>query len=354
LPFKKIADEIDEELFDFINALISLSYSQLDMQASNPKPRSILDTTLLSSSVNSILNLTRSDKRYCKDIVKTSNFNMNPLKLVATTSFPPQMMQHMANNPMFIEANGVAGAAMENHTLLGRLLRYAPTVHDPMVMDLLKDSAKISGTIVMSNISNIRSRVLAVHRDFVEVVMNLLKAGGNSKESVMTWLLSAIQLNFAARKDHALPLIASSQGFALNLGAVFLKLCQPFLIDEEKYKKIDWRYISNSIIYPKDDTSLTIIENSTNSSDSSDSCKEFAFITQSFFMCWKSLDLGMVQQFRKYYENLQALNHFHAGLQTNEPRSIYHLVQTIIYSYISYDCNHYFLLYCHSYIFIFI
>lgn len=299
----------------------------------NVRPHSILDTTLLSSSVNSILNLIRSDKRYCKDIVKTSHFNMNPLKLTSTTSFPDHVIQHMANNPIFIETNGVAGAAIENHTLLGRLLRYSPCVRDPMVMELLKDSAKISGTIVHNNIANIRTRVLAVHRDFVEIVMNLLKVGGNSKESVMNWLLLAIQLNDDVKKDHYLPLTSSTQGFALNLGAVFLKLCQPFLIDEEKYKKIDWGFISNSAIYPKDELKLMSIENSSSNindskvnSDNGDINKEYTFITQSFFMCWKSLDIGMVQQFNKYYENLRGLNHFHAGLETNEPRSIHYLV----------------------------
>ena len=42
-----------------------------------------------------------------------------------------------------------------------------------------------------------------------------------------------------------------------------------------------------------------------------------SFITQSFFMCWKSLQLGYAQQCTQYYNSLRGFSHFHHGLATD-------------------------------------
>jgi ubiquitin conjugation factor E4 B len=56
-----------------------------------------------------------------------------------------------------------------------------------------------------------------------------------------------------------------------------------------------------------------------------------SFITQSFFMCWRVLHLGVVQQIEQYHNSVRGLSRFHSGLASNEPRAIHFLVQKITY-----------------------
>ena len=59
--------------------------------------------------------------------------------------------------------------------------------------------------------------------------------------------------------------------------------------------------------------------------------ESISFITQSFFMCWRALHLGYVQQCDQYYNNLRGLSHFHEGLANDEPRSIHYFLRKLCY-----------------------
>jgi hypothetical protein len=151
-------------------------------------------------------------------------------------------------------------------------------------------------------------------------------------------------------------------GFTVNLSSVFLKLAEPITNDPEKLKKLDWQFLSakdaqsGAHIFPSDSTLLTsptvfaslstsanigtssssdvsgsggnVSESGTKSASavSNGTVGEFNFITQSFFLCWRALHLGLVQQYTKYQGILRALAHHQGGLETNDPQSVQYMV----------------------------
>lgn len=87
------------------------------------------------------------------------------------------------------------------------------------MMDLFKESFKQPRNIVEGNLNNIRSRVTSVQKASADIIMNLLKAGGVAKVEVFKWMAMSILLNVEAEKGRPSPLISSSSGFTVNLGA---------------------------------------------------------------------------------------------------------------------------------------
>ena len=161
----------------------------------------------------------------------------------------------------------------------------------------------------------------------------------------MQWLIQSLILNAEAEKDHPSPLVAASAGFTVNLSVVFLKLVEPIINDVEKLKKVDWKFllskdpVSGGKIFLKDSTKLapssvlntdTDGSSSLSASEEETSTSDFTFITQSFFMCWRALHLGIVQQYNKYQGILRGLSHYSAGLETNDQNSITYLILKLI------------------------
>ena len=53
---------------------------------------------------------------------------------------------------------------------------------------------------------------------------------------------------------------------------------------------------------------------------------EFNFITQSLFMTWRTLHLGVVSQCNHYVHTLRGLSHYHNGLATGDPHAVHYFV----------------------------
>lgn len=208
----------------------------------------------------------------------------------------------------------MSGAALEHRTLLGRVLRPFPSVFDPAVQQLLGDSGQQPGNIVSNNISNIRGRTAIVQKNAIDIIMALLRSGGEIKDGVMTWLVQSVVLNQESEKSQPNPLVAASEGFMINLNAVLLDICRPIISDEEKLKKVDWRYLASdegktvirhdgSVMY---DTTVvaTPIDNSAAQAASS---VAFTFVTQSFFICARALHLGFAKITETYERTMRYL-----------------------------------------------
>ena len=52
----------------------------------------------------------------------------------------------------------------------------------------------------------------------------------------------------------------------------------------------------------------------------------FNFITQSLFMTWRTLHLGVVSQCNHYVHILRGLSHYHSGLATGDPHAVHYFV----------------------------
>ena len=78
--------------------------------------------------VYTLVTLAASDKRFCHAISKHDKFLVPEAKLKAT---PPNEMMLRMMGLRAIETAGVAGAAIEHQTILGRILRFATDPLDP-------------------------------------------------------------------------------------------------------------------------------------------------------------------------------------------------------------------------------
>eukprot|EP01032_Pedospumella_encystans_P017808 gene17808-20285_t len=353
---KDLIEELNEQgyLPMVMEELAASVYSKLDnnpvaVQPGNPfsifqgpganSMRSVLDD--FSAALSAVGALVRTDKRVCKELVAQKCF-LNS-ELVAVSRFPnlqhvpPQMRHH----PRFIEAAGTRGAAMEHQTLLGRVLRISPEPRDPKLAELFKDTQRTPRNIVEGKIQDLRKRCAQAQTVGVEILMSCLRAGGPAKAGAMQWLVQSLVQNIEVEKDQPSPLLGASSGFMLNLGAVMLQLAHPVIADAEKLKKVDLFYLfanEGKVVFPDDLTKLmplAYFSSLANAAGSlpppappaaAASTAEFNFITQSFFLCWRALHLGIVPQCNRYENILRGLNHHHAGLETNDPHAMHYLV----------------------------
>lgn len=340
---RELADELSEQegLPSITSALVMKAFealnkkSQADPSAMRGPPMlSILDSHEVSINVISLMS--KSDKRYAKCIAMLPDCFLLPAKFLST-KLPPQLANtpvHMIHQGLY-EQYGIAGTAIEHRTLLGRLLRIAPNVFDPQVHAVLSKLYKTTKVNYETTIGGLRSTVNVATSNASEIVLSVLKVGGEHKAACMTWLTQALALNSEATKDRPSPLIAASSGFLINLNALFFTLCQPIISDLDKLAKVQSSFLlrqESRDVFPADSTRLAPSEifgefGGVPAPVSSD--EPLSFITQSFFMCWRSLHLGYARECSQYYDTLSRLNRFHEGLETGEPRSMHYLVHKL-------------------------
>jgi hypothetical protein len=99
----------------------------------------------------------------------------------------------------------------------------------------------------------------------------------------------------------------------------------------EKVKKVDISYLTSSegsVVFPPELTRLMPSEHALGVGIVNG--KEYTFISQSFFLCWRALHLGVVSQCNKYIQILRGLNHYHAGLATGDPHSLHYFISKMV------------------------
>lgn len=101
--------------------------------------------------------------------------------------------------------------------------------------------------------SNIWSGLEKLHIQLHKIFLHLLKAGPEVKHKTLSWLGSCLEKNFGRCKLWNINEISMlkfiADGFALNLSAVLLRLCQPFIskTDNPKLLKIDPTYCAAQV-----------------------------------------------------------------------------------------------------------
>lgn len=340
---RELADELDAQdgLQSFTSSLILKAFEALNKK-SQPDPSLMRGPPMLSvldsheTTINLISLVCKSDKRYAKCIASLSDcFQLSTRYL--SKQLPPQLANTPAHMipPGLYEQYGTAGTAMEHHTLLGRLLRVAPCVYDPQVHAVLSKLFKTTKVNYETTIGGLRSKINVSTTNASEIILAVLKVGGEHKAAAMTWLTQALALNSEATKDRPSPLIAASSGFLINLNALFLALCQPIINDLDKLGKVQSSYLLRAEakeVIPADSTRLApsdLFDSFGGVSSVAPADEPLSFITQSFFMCWRSLHLGYARECNQYYDTLQRLSRFADGLETGEPRSVHFFVHKL-------------------------
>lgn len=314
---------------------------ELDGDRSQPRQqlqirvRSVLDDF---TGIFVVLKSLIREKKVASVLTSLSNF-LIASEFLQTPANLKNIPPYLLYNPAFIEANGVKGAAVENKTILGKLLRIAPDIRDPQFVEMFKDPMKQTRTAFESKVGDLKKRVATIHSSVSDMVLSLLKGGKSSKENMLKWLKLAIVENFEAEKDRPSPLLGGSSGFMMNLSAVGLRLALPVIEDSEKLKKVDFNYLfslEGKELFPPDITCLMPSSSLTNLVPNISipifhhSNVEFNFITQSFFMCWRIIHLGIVPNCNRYFNILQALNHYGSRLAEGEQNAVHYFLTKII------------------------
>lgn len=91
-----------------------------------------------------------------------------------------------------------------------------------------------------------------LHLQLHKIFLNLLKAGPDIKHKTLSWLGSCLERNVGRCKLWNIEMSMLgyiSDGFAINLSAVLLRLCQPFIsnTDNPKLLKIDPTYCAAKV-----------------------------------------------------------------------------------------------------------
>lgn len=294
--------------------------------------KSILD---LPTTPMAVLKTLARDKRVAKIIACTNHFNLSEAFTGAVPNIPPFMQ-----NPSTLENACRKGAAVENKTLIGKLLRYAPDIRDPKTVELFKDSVRQTKTVYDNKITDIRARLMTIHSSVSDLILAMLKAGGAGKESAIKWLIEANHYNHEAEKDRPSPLVAGSPGFLINFGVVTFKLVEPIVMDPEKLRKVDFNYLFSQeakLMFPDDLTKLMPPSCITNVCPSislpaapTTIAKDFNFITQSFFICWRAIHLGIISQCNNYINILRGLQHYHSGLAEGDRHAMHYFISKVV------------------------
>lgn len=216
------------------------------------------------------------------------------------------------------QSSMVAGAALESRTLLGRVVRMSVSHTDPRIAEMFSNLERQTKRDVEGKVQNLRHQLMTAHSLTAEFVLALLKAGGHAKDMAIKWLSQALRYNTEATKDRVNPLIASSSHFLINLGALMLRLCRPFMLSQEKLAKVDWDFLNSTAsttVFPADCARL-IADSESKAPEVVDK-PDFNFITQSFFMCWRALHLGLVQVATKHSRLHMMLRHTQSMMQGN-------------------------------------
>jgi len=212
------------------------------------------------------------------------------------------------------------------NTILGSILSLSclPKTHDG-TYDFF-EKPLLQATSVTEG--NIWTATEAVTENLYKVFHALLKCSNEVRHQTLCWLADCIHANVGRGKlwnSHGLNLGASacvSDGFMLNLGAVLLRLCQPFCSDtaDPKLLRIDPTYCAAKV-----DGDAQILSKGVHMKNlASETClipapvdtprplsETYGFVSECFYLAHKALDLG----FRVTFEHLMRLNQDLARIQ---------------------------------------
>jgi len=318
-----------------------------------PTIRSVLDASAQAGVLGALSSLLRADKRVAQVVVAQPCFSLGQMQMSQARPFLAAGRQYrqLVRHPRYVELAGERGAALEHRTLLGRVLRLSPSAHDSRLTDMFKEPMRQTRSALDNKVGELRKLCQASASLGAEMLLACLKSGGLAKTAAIQWIVSSLENNTEAEKEQPSPLLGSSAGFLINLGVAMLDLARPVMGDADKLRKVDLHFVfsrEGKAVFPEDCTKLmpaayyssevaaaaSASSSSSNSNSNSvlpppppamagNAVKEFSFISQSFFLCWRALHLGVVSQTTHYGSIMQQLHHYRAGLETGEYRALH-------------------------------
>ncbi|KAF5207571.1 Ubiquitin conjugation factor e4 [Thalictrum thalictroides] len=298
-----------------------------------------------------------------KSVVKVSalgNFQQ-PLRALIMLSSLPYGAKSLVNHPLWIPKDGfVNGRILEIQSILGRFFHVSAIPDNIMFksepdvgQQCFSDASTRRPADMLSSFATIKSVMTNLHDGLGEVLLSLLK-NTDTRESVLEYLAEVIKKNSARAHIQVDPLACASSGMFVNLSAVMIRLCDPFLdANLTKRNKIDPRYVfsntrmdlreltalhasseevgawivkenldSNRILQSQDASSsgytasVVPVSRMGNPMSSCDGKPKYTFISECFFMTARVLNLGLLKAFSDYKHVAQDLSRSEDTLST--------------------------------------
>ncbi|XP_071709994.1 probable ubiquitin conjugation factor E4 isoform X1 [Rutidosis leptorrhynchoides] len=187
---------------------------------------------------------------------------------------------------------------------------------------------------LLSLFTTIKTVMNNLYDGLAEILRSLLKNTG-TRENVLQYIAEVINKNASRAHIQVDPISSASSGMFVNLSAVMLRLCEPFLdANSTKKDKIDPKYVFyGSRLNFKELTALhasseEVTEwlnknNPTNSSEreniaarSQHESTSYSFICECFFMTARVLNLGLLKAFSDFKHLVQDISRCEDNLST--------------------------------------
>lgn len=148
-----------------------------------------------------------------------------------------QLMMGGAMGEQFQPYQKRSGPALDKRTILGAAMR----------IGLPRTNASFSPTSIMHQSQESVERTMASHRlqlrnhqlSVYNWILNLLKGGAEARDCVQKWFLDCLLVNRQADGMRPDVTKVSSRQLLMNVSAVLLKLCDPFVDDDAKLSLVD-------------------------------------------------------------------------------------------------------------------
>ncbi|XP_051208563.1 probable ubiquitin conjugation factor E4 [Lolium perenne] len=252
-----------------------------------------------------------------------------PLRVLRRLVGFPSCAKALVHHPKWIPKNQIMligeGRAMELSSLLGAFFHVSaiPDREFASQPDVGQQcfSSRRPGDLV-SSFAAIKSVTNCLQDGLTDVLLALLK-NPDTRGKVLEYLAEVINKNVGRSGMHVDPLKCASSGMFVNLSAVMLHLCEPFLDQMESKKgKIDVKYLfCNHRINFKDLTAINAsseqVSSWTGSWSHAHAQENFSFICECFFMTARVLNMGLMKAVADFKHLSEDLARYEDDLEAN-------------------------------------
>lgn len=205
-----------------------------------------------------------------------------------------------------------SGPALEKDTILGLVLRLGcPRDHPTVTAGF--PNVMATKDAVEKALSVQRRQLTAYQVSCNNLIRALVTAGADAREQVMQWFTDALLVNVGATAMRPDANKVSKTPLLMNLSAVLLKLCEPFIASESKSALIDAGFVSSAkdhggvFCNTGDDAVSRLGEN--DAVPSTPYAPKNSFIPTCFFLAARSLHLGFVPLSSFHHSLLRNISH---------------------------------------------
>lgn len=175
--------------------------------------------------------------------------------------------------------------SFEKRTLLGPWFRLSP-LQPNVTMQYFSSPKTRDQSYILNSQRSLRMMQQMLSADLLDIINHLIRASKDSRERVLDWFATAMNINHKRRAMQVDPNTVSSDGFMFNLTTCLDQLCEPFMdASFTKIDRIDAAYLHrNSRVDMKDETKINADQQASEAFYSKKVEGTSNFITEIFFL----------------------------------------------------------------------